>query len=57
MFIYEMLLTGATGVALLQWLGVLLQPPRSMSRFGAMLEATTATTVAVALLVAIAINS
>lgn len=57
MFVYEMLLTGATGVALIQWGGVLLQPPRSRSRFGATCEATAATVVAAALLVAIAINS
>jgi len=57
MFVYEILCTGAIGIALLQWGGVLLQPPRSRSRFGATCEAAAATTVAVALLVAIAINS
>jgi len=57
MYVYEMLLTGATGIALIQWGGVLLQPPRTAARFGAQLEATAATVVAVVLLVAIAINS
>ena len=56
MFIYQAMLTIAVGVALIQWGGVLLQPPRSRSRFGATCEATAATVVAVALLVAIAIN-
>ena len=57
MFVYEMLLTGATGVALILWGGVLLQPPRSTARFGAQLEAAAATVVAASLLMAIAINS
>ena len=57
MFVYEILCTGAVGVSLIQWGGVLLQPPRSRSRFGATCEATAATGVAAVLLVAIAINS
>ena len=56
MFIYEAFSTIAVGIALIQWGGVLLQPPRSRSRFGATCEAAAATVVAAVLLVAIAIN-
>ena len=56
MFVYQAFSTIAVGIALINWGGVLLQPPRSVARFGAMCEATAATVVAVLLLVAIAIN-
>ena len=56
MFIYEAFSTIAVGIALIQWGGVLLQPPRTPARFDAQVDAAAATVVAAVLLVAIAIN-